>query len=124
MQWPAAGLGKLDSRKEWSGEEHEVHPRWQRSILGSLLKRASHLHHGARIQLVTVTHSPLVLASAEPSFDSEQDAWFDLDLHRTKTGEQVRLEKRHFVRHGDVSNWLTSEAFDLKESSKMCSIPS
>jgi hypothetical protein len=28
----------------------------------------------------------------------------------------VQLEKRDFVRHGDVSNWLTSEAFDLKEA--------
>jgi hypothetical protein len=25
------------------------------------------------------------------------------------------LEKRDFVRRGDVSNWLTSEAFDPKE---------
>ena len=35
--------------------------------------------------------------------------------HRTKNGERVQLEKRDFVRRGDVSNWLTSEAFDLKE---------
>jgi AAA domain, putative AbiEii toxin, Type IV TA system len=95
--------------------ESHLHPRWQRSILGSLLKLASLLHKGAKIQLITATHSPLVLASAEPSFDSEQDAWFDLDLCQTENGERVQLEKRDFVRHGDISNWLTSEAFDLKE---------
>ena len=56
------------------------------------------------------------MASAEPTFDLEQDAWFDLDLHHTNHGERVQLEKRDLVRHGDVSNWLTSEAFDLKEA--------
>jgi AAA domain, putative AbiEii toxin, Type IV TA system len=95
--------------------ESHLHPRWQRAILGSLLKLASVLHKRAKIQLIAVTHSPLVLASAEPSFDSVQDAWFDLDLHQTKNGERVELRRREFVRRGDVSNWLTSEAFDLKE---------
>ena len=95
--------------------ESHLHPRWQRSILGSLLKLASLMHKSAKIQLITATHSPLVLASAEPSFDPKKDAWFDLDLYQTKNGERVELKKRAFVRHGDVSNWLTSEAFDLKE---------
>ena len=67
------------------------------------------------VQLITATHSPLVLASAEPTFDPEKDAWFDLDLSHSSKGERVYLEKRDFVRRGDVSNWLTSEAFDLKE---------
>ena len=73
--------------------ESHLHPRWQRSILGSLLKLASLLHRSAKIQLITATHSPLVLASAEPTFDSEQDAWFDLDLHQTKNGEQVQAQE-------------------------------
>ncbi len=67
------------------------------------------------VQIITTTHSPLVLASAEPIFDREKDAWFDLDLYQNEDGERVQLEKRDFVRRGDVSNWLTSEAFDLKE---------
>ena len=95
--------------------ESHLHPRWQRSILGSLLNLASLMHWTAKIQLITATHSPLVLASAEPTFDSEKDAWFDLDLYETRNGEQVKLKKCEFVRRGDVSNWLTSEAFDLKE---------
>ena len=94
--------------------ESHLHPRWQRSILGSVLNMAETMHKKATIQLLAATHSPLVLASAEPIFDSEQDAWFDLDLD-SKTSS-ARLRRREFVRHGDVSNWLTSEAFDLRSA--------
>ncbi len=93
--------------------ECHLHPRWQRTVLGSLMEMMKSFHSSARIQLIAATHSPLVLASAEPFFDSNSDAWFDLDLDR-KSGN-VELRKRPFVRLGDVSNWLTSEAFDLKE---------
>lgn len=94
--------------------ESHLHPRWQRSILGSVLHIAESLHHGASVQLVTATHSPLILASAEPAFDPEQDAWFDLDLDRA--AGVVRLMRRRFVRHGNVDRWLTSEAFDLRSA--------
>lgn len=90
--------------------ESHLHPRWQRSILGSLLNIVNSLHNRAQIQLIAATHSPLVLASAEPFFDSAKDAWFDLDLERNN----VVLRRRQFASHGEVSNWLTSEAFDLK----------
>jgi hypothetical protein len=95
--------------------ESHLHPRWQRSILGSLFRLACVLDPHSKPQLVIATHSPLVLASAEPLFDPEKDAWFDLDLHHGDNGERVQLKKRDFVRRGDISNWLTSEAFDLKE---------
>jgi AAA15 family ATPase/GTPase len=94
--------------------ESHLHPRWQRSILDSVLQLGGTLHGQATLQLIAATHSPLVLASAEPFFDDEKDAWFDLDLDR-KSG-LVEIRRRPFVRHGDVSNWLTSEAFDLKEA--------
>jgi hypothetical protein len=98
--------------------ESHLHPRWQRAILGAVLKLAESLNAGAKIQLIGATHSPLILAAAEPLFDPAQDAWFDLDLERSSATEQpiVRLRQRDFVRHGDVSNWLTSEAFDLKSA--------
>jgi hypothetical protein len=51
------------------------------------------------------------LASVEPSFDNGKDAWFDLDFSNAK----VTLQRRDFVRRGDVDAWLASEAFDLKE---------
>jgi hypothetical protein len=96
--------------------EAHLHPRWQRSILSSVLGLARLLHKHATIQLIAATHSPLVLASAEPTFDPAQDAWFDLDREKVKNKPQVMLRKRDFVRHGDASAWLTSEAFDLKEA--------
>jgi len=96
--------------------EAHLHPRWQRSILSSVLQLAGELHDRATIQLIAATHSPLVLASAEPTFDAQQDAWFDLDLETVGKKPQVMLRKREFVRHGDASAWLTSEAFDLEEA--------
>lgn len=92
--------------------ESHLHPRWQRTILRSLLDVADTLHEDASVQLLAATHSPLVLASAEPFFDPEKDAWFDLDLE----WKNVHLRKRDFVSHGEVSNWLTSQAFDLKSA--------
>ncbi len=99
--------------------ESHLHPRWQRSILGSLLKLVSVLHQSAKTQIIAATHSPLVLASAEPIFDPDQDAWFDLDFSRNDQAGRVELRNRDFVRRGDVSNWLTSEAFDLKEPTSL-----
>jgi hypothetical protein len=92
--------------------ESHLHPRWQRTILRSLLGVAGSLHSEATVQIVAATHSPMILASSEPLFDPGQDAWFDLDLE----GRAVVLRRRPYQRHGDVSNWLTSEAFDLKQS--------
>lgn len=96
--------------------ECHLHPKWQRTILGSILKMMQKLHLDAELQLLVATHSPLVLASAETLFDSQRDAWFDFDLERNKSKPVPVLHKREFVRHGDISNWLTSEAFDLKSA--------
>ncbi|KHN57054.1 hypothetical protein OI70_09995 [Dickeya fangzhongdai] len=90
--------------------ESHLHPSWQRSIVPALLKVMGKLNAKAQVQLITTTHSPLVMTSVEPLFDGSRDAWFDLDfLHGA-----VVLERREFEKHGDVTNWLTSEAFDLK----------
>jgi hypothetical protein len=93
--------------------EAHLHPRWQRAVVPALLKVVQTLteDEGASVQLIAATHSPLVLASVEPLFDVEEDAWFDLDLE----GGQVKLRKREYVRLGEVGNWLVSDAFDLKE---------
>lgn len=90
-----------------------LHPRWQRRIVPALLKVMEVLtgEHSTKVQLIAATHSPLVLASLEPLFDAEADAWFDLDLEQ----RSVVLRKRPYVRHGEVGNWLVSDAFDLKE---------
>lgn len=93
--------------------EAHLHPRWQRAVVPALLKVVQTLTNdaGAAVQLIAATHSPLVLASVEPMFDVDKDAWFDLDLE----GQKVELRKRPYVRLGEVGNWLTSEAFDLAE---------
>ena len=78
--------------------ERHLHPRWQRSILGSLRNVGSVLLGDASLQLMVTTHSPLVMASAEAWFNSEQDAWFDLDLE----GEppEAKLCERRYLPHG------------------------
>lgn len=97
--------------------ESHLHPRWQRTILSSILSLAKLQHATADIQLIAATHSPLVLASAEPLFDGKSDAWFDLDLEiQPGKDPAAKLRNREFVRRGEISNWLTSEAFDLKSA--------
>jgi len=91
-------------------EEH-LHPRWQRVILPALLAVAKTIMSGSdvRVQIIAATHSPMVMASLEPLFDAEQDAWFDLNL----VDGEVTLEKMAWRKHGDANAWLESEAFDL-----------
>lgn len=90
--------------------ESHLHPKWQRSVIPALMKVMTQLMDSPEVQLIAVTHSPLVMASVEPLFDAQQDAWFDLDFERNK----VVLRRRDFEKHGDVASWLISEAFDLK----------
>lgn len=91
--------------------ESHLHPKWQRSVLGALRGLGDVLSVD-QLQILVATHSPLVLASAEPWFDPERDAWFDLDV----AGEppRVQVQRRHFTPRGTVGAWLTSEAFDLE----------
>ena len=91
--------------------ESHLHPRWQRSILKALRDVGSVLDGGVAVQLIVSTHSPLVLASTEPWFDPEQDAWFDLDVEGTPP--RAHLHRRTYTPHGTTGSWLTSEAFDL-----------
>ena len=95
--------------------ESHLHPKWQRRIIPALLNVTQSLIAGAEVQVLAVTHSPLVMASVEPQFDERIDAWFDLDLVAAHAGQQstVEFKKRPFLRLGDVSRWLMSEAFDL-----------
>jgi predicted ATPase len=93
--------------------ESHLHPRWQRRILSALVEVMNSLTQKAEVQIIAATHSPLILASIEPLFDPQKDAWFDLDYQDKENAKGVVLTRRDFELHGDVSNWLTSEAFDL-----------
>lgn len=94
--------------------ESHLHPRWQRTVIPALMQVMAKLTTSAEVQLIAVTHSPLVMASVEPQFDDQKDAWWDLDLVRQgNSTPTVAFTKRHFVRLGDVSRWLMSDAFDM-----------
>jgi hypothetical protein len=84
----------------------------QRSILRSVLGVAEKLHADAKLQIVASTHSPLVLASAEPVFDEETDKLFTLTMER---GE-VHLRVQPWAKQGDVVNWLVSDVFGLEQA--------
>lgn len=90
--------------------ESHLHPIWQKSIVPALLSVMGKLTKSANVQLLTATHSPLIMTSVEPLFDAEKDAWFDLDFELKK----VVLRRRDYEKHGDAATWLISEAFDLK----------
>lgn len=94
--------------------ESHLHPSWQRKIVPALLGLMDSLTRRAKVQLITATHSPLIMASVEPLFDQKKDAWFDLDFVRGPSDSAtVELKKRTFTRQGDATRWLTSAAFDL-----------
>ena len=110
--------------------ESHLHPSWQRTIVPALLSVMNKLASHAETQLITATHSPLIMASLEPHFDHELDAWFDLDLVRepgldpgtaTRSRPRVVLSRRTFVRQGEATNWLTSPAFDMRSARSIVS---
>ncbi len=88
--------------------ESHLHPSWQKRVIPSLVRVVRDLSATMNSQLLLVTHSPLIMASVEPLFDPTQDAWFDIDL----IDSHVTLQTKSFTKHGDILNWLTSEAFD------------
>ncbi|BBQ13543.1 AAA family ATPase [Stenotrophomonas maltophilia] len=96
--------------------ESHLHPKWQRRIVAALLKVTKSLAENASVQVIAATHSPLVMASVEPIFDADEDAWFDLDFEATGKHQSVVVRQRKFVMRGEAGNWLTSEAFDLRSS--------
>jgi hypothetical protein len=96
--------------------EAHLHPRWQRTILPSLLEAIGQLNAEARVQLIGVTHAPLLLASMEPLFDDERDRLFVIDLDRSNGRAHAKIGRQDFRRRGDATAWLTSDVFDLPEA--------
>lgn len=94
--------------------ETHLHPRWQRSLMPSLLAALESLRgtEGTTPQLLLATHSPLILASLEPEFNRKKDELFHLAM---QDGE-VTLTQGHWAPQGDVSNWLVSEYFGLEQA--------
>jgi predicted ATP-binding protein involved in virulence len=91
--------------------ESHLHPRWQRLVVPALTKMIEGISGGAQVQSIIATHSPLVLASAEPIFDEDRDSLHHIELiDDAPVAQQVP-----FVRYGTADAWLTSSIFGLDE---------
>jgi hypothetical protein len=95
-------------------DEIEAHldPKWQRVILPALLTVVNRLGPALQAQVITATHSPLVLASLEPLFDEEEDRLFLFE----REGATATFEAQPWSARGDVVGWLTSEVFGLRQA--------
>ncbi|HET6251502.1 MAG TPA: AAA family ATPase [Tepidisphaeraceae bacterium] len=92
--------------------EAHLHPRWQRVIIPSLMKVIEELATELAPQIHIATHSPMVMASAEPVFDEVRD-----NLHHLKlVDDDVILEELPFVKFGRADAWLTSDVFGLAQA--------
>jgi hypothetical protein len=94
--------------------ETHLHPRWQRTIVPSVITAVDALRDTRAIppQLLIATHAPLVLASVEPLFSPELDELF----HLNAVDGEVVLEKGGWATQGDVSDWLLSDVFGLEQA--------
>lgn len=92
--------------------EAHLHPRWQRVILPALLSAVEALEGDLSVQLIAVTHSPMVVAGIEPHFDADRDRVLHLEL----VDQQVEIKPFHWAKHGDASSWLESPLFGLERA--------
>lgn len=92
--------------------EAHLHPKWQRTILPALILLGRQLSEGLDVQVIAATHSPMVMASVESEFSDEADTLFHLALQ----DGSIILEELEFQKYGDVSAWLTSPIFGLKQA--------
>ncbi len=92
--------------------EAHLHPQWQRQLLPAVVEAVGILAANLSVQLIVTTHSPLVLASAEPIFEEERDAL----LHLRLGDSEVSLDKIQFVKYGEASRWLTSPVFNMRHA--------
>lgn len=93
--------------------ECHLHPQWQRRIVPALLGVMQALtDQQVPVQVILATHSPLILASAEPAFEESQDAVFSIALR----DGQASIAREIWAKQGDVVNWLVSDAFGLRQA--------
>lgn len=94
--------------------ETHLHPRWQRTILPSVLAAVDALRVSTetQMQIVVATHSPLVAASLEPIFDDALDDAVQL----TARSGKVVIEQGAWAKQGDASSWLVSPMFGLEQA--------
>jgi hypothetical protein len=97
--------------------EAHLHPKWQRTILPAMLSVVQRLHPEVEVQILATTHSPLVLASLEPTFDTATDQLFTFQLDASQPqSKMVTLNALPWAILGDVVAWLTSDVFGLAQA--------
>jgi hypothetical protein len=94
--------------------ESHLYPRWQRTLLPSILQVGKALEAEVDLQILATTHAPLVLASMEPHFDEDRDSLFLFELD--ERSKQVVLRPLPWSKQGDADAWLTSPIFDLQQA--------
>jgi hypothetical protein len=94
--------------------ESHLYPRWQRTLLPSILQVGKTLEAEVDLQILATTHAPLVLASIEPYFDEDRDSLFLFELD--ERSKQVVLRPLPWSKQGDADAWLTSPVFDLQQA--------
>lgn len=113
----AAGLTKARTEQRMvvliDEVEAHLHPRWQRQVLGALTSTVGRLSPDIGVQVIVTTHSPLILAAAEPVFDADRDSLVHL---RLADEGSVTLDEVPFSKQGDAAHWLTSSAFELRHA--------
>ncbi len=92
--------------------EAHLHPLWQRTIVPALLTALEQLRPHQTHQFHISTHSPMVLASVEPTFDEQRDQLFHFKLE----GKKAEVEPIIWAPRGTSSYWLTSPIFGLGEA--------
>ena len=101
--------------------EIHLHPKWQRTVLPSLLKTVPTIDtltaddiEFAETQFFITTHSPLVLSSIESAFDHQRDSVLMLDYDQVR--QSVFLSPFNMPKLGSADAWLKSEVFGLSSS--------
>jgi hypothetical protein len=94
--------------------ETHLHPRWQRTIVPSVLAALDALRGKAEAppQMILASHAPLVAASLEPLFDQDTDDVVRLDVQ----DGVVTIAQGGWAPQGDAANWLVSETFGLEQA--------
>jgi len=93
--------------------ECHLHPQWQRRVVPALLEVMQALTgKKVAVQLIVATHSPLVLASVEPTFDESLDKVFNIKLENN----EAKISEEAWAKQGDVANWLVSDVFGLQQA--------
>ena len=94
--------------------ESHLHPSWQQVIVSAILLLMGKLHKSAHIQLITATHSPLIMNSVEPLFNQGTDSWFNIELEKEE--KKVVIRNAAFEKLGEADRWLTGPAFGLSST--------